>query len=213
MIDPRKLRNEARDECYRYFDTHIRKLPKNPDGSFNEFAEGYHNNDVDAFRHAYVSGVFTQEYNNRVADMFGRLNEMFPTSSSTSDLKEENMDLFNNAVGRKYGAKTRSREQLLKMIDSALKNKELIIDLDDPRKYRGAQTIKSSKDRPVVVIDQSKSGRNLLFFDTMAKTTLSNDDFVTAIQNGNYPMYLVRNMNGQLTPISKKDDLPDNNLG
>jgi hypothetical protein len=213
MIDPRKLRNDARDEGYRYFDKHIRNLPKNSDGSFNELSEGYHNNDVDAFRHAYVSGVFTQEFSERAANMFGRLNELFPTSSATSDSKEENMDLFNNAVGRKYGLKARSREQLLEMIHSALKNKELIIDLDDERKYEGAAAIKPSKDHPVIVVDQNKSGRNILFFDTVAKTTFSNDQFVAAIQNGNYPMYLVRNIHGQLTPVSKRDDLSENNLG
>jgi hypothetical protein len=181
MIDPRKLRNEARDEGYRYFDKHIRNLPKNSDGSFNELADGYHNNDVDAFRHAYVSGVFTQEFSERAADMFGRLNELFPTSSGTSDSKEENMDFFNNAVGRKYGLKARNREQLLEMIHSALKIKELIIDLDDGRKYEGAGAIKSSKDHPVVVVDQSKSGRNVLFFDTITKTTF----FQSSIRCGN----------------------------
>ena len=213
MIDPSKLRNEARDEGYRYFDKHIRNLPKNSNGSFNELAYGYHNNDVDAFRHAYVSGVFTQEFNERAADMFGRLNEIFPTSSSTSDLKEENMDLFNNAVGRKYGLKARSREQLLEMILAALKNKALILDLDDERKYEGGSAIKPSKDHPIVVIDRNKSCRNILFFDTIAQKNFSNDQFVAAIQNGNYPMYLVRNIDGDLTPVSKRDDLTENNLG
>ena len=59
MKSPRKLRNEACTESYEYFDKNIRPLEKNPDGSINERAHGLHNNDVDAFRHAYVSGVFS----------------------------------------------------------------------------------------------------------------------------------------------------------
>ena len=59
MIDLLKLRNEARVEGYRFFDQHIRNLPKNSGGSSNTFDIDYHNNDVDAFRHAYVSSVFT----------------------------------------------------------------------------------------------------------------------------------------------------------
>ena len=35
----------------------------------------FQHNDVDAFRHAYVSGVFTQEYGENAAEVFGRLNE------------------------------------------------------------------------------------------------------------------------------------------
>jgi hypothetical protein len=49
----------------------LRKLPKNQDGTINEFSEGFDDNDVDALRHAYVSGVFTQEYGELSADIFG----------------------------------------------------------------------------------------------------------------------------------------------
>jgi len=59
---PPDLMKEAQLEGYVYFDKHIRTLPKNPDGAINIYALGLADNDVDAFRHAYVSGVFTQEY-------------------------------------------------------------------------------------------------------------------------------------------------------
>jgi hypothetical protein len=120
--NPFSLRTEAKNEAYRYFDSNIRSLPKNSDGTFNEFAPGYHNNDVDAFRHAYVSGVFTQEYNANAADIFGRLNELFPTSSPTLDPAGQNMDLWNNSVGRKYGRKIEDRVKLLDQLNKALKN-------------------------------------------------------------------------------------------
>ena len=50
----------ARQEAYIYFDKNIRELPRK-EGSFDESTGEMSNNDADAFRHAYVSGVFTQE--------------------------------------------------------------------------------------------------------------------------------------------------------
>ena len=70
--------NDAKLEAYRYFDKNIRKLPKTSDGSFDETKPGFSNNDVDAFRHAYVSGVITIEYSSMTADILGRLNELVP---------------------------------------------------------------------------------------------------------------------------------------
>lgn len=56
---PDLLKNEARDEAYKYFDENIRPLKKDTSGKVDPSAEGLVDNDVDAFRHAYVSGVFT----------------------------------------------------------------------------------------------------------------------------------------------------------
>lgn len=63
--------SEAKYEAYTYFDRYIRRLPKRKDGRLNDLAPGFDDNDVDAFRHAYTSGVFTQEYSERVANLFG----------------------------------------------------------------------------------------------------------------------------------------------
>lgn len=55
---PPSLRDDAEMEGYRYFDSNIRALPKKPDGTIDDTKPGFGDNDVDAFRHAYVSGVF-----------------------------------------------------------------------------------------------------------------------------------------------------------
>jgi len=70
MKNPLSLQNEARDEAYRYFDKKIRPLPKDASGKIDPSAQSLENNDVDAFRHAFVSGVFTQEYGETAADIF-----------------------------------------------------------------------------------------------------------------------------------------------
>lgn len=114
---------EARAEAYKYFDRHIRPLPKTLDGEVNALASGLDDNDVDAFRHAYVSGVFTQEYGEQAANIFGLLNEYDPAGQFSHSMspRSRNMDLWNNRVGRKYGKKTRGRKALLKLIHEALK--------------------------------------------------------------------------------------------
>ena len=56
---PFALKDRAQAEAYEYFDRNIRALPKSSDGKINPRARGLEDNDADAFRHAYVSGVFT----------------------------------------------------------------------------------------------------------------------------------------------------------
>lgn len=57
-----QLLEECREESYQYFDKNIRPLPKNESGEFIITRKYFYDNDVDAFRHAYTSGVFTQEF-------------------------------------------------------------------------------------------------------------------------------------------------------
>ena len=61
-LNPYYLRNDLRDEAYEYFDKHISQLPKRPDETIDTANSIFADSDVDAFRHAYVSGVFTQEF-------------------------------------------------------------------------------------------------------------------------------------------------------
>ncbi len=97
------LKDDSKLEIYELIDKNIRKLPTNEDGSFNEFSNGFQDNDIDALRHAYVSGVYTMEYNEEVAEKLGRLQELVFSDSSSAHPHAENMDLWNNAIGRKYG--------------------------------------------------------------------------------------------------------------
>ena len=129
----------ARFEAYEYFNQKIRPLPKLKNGKINVNANGLDDNDIDAFRHAYVSGVFTQEYGVTAANILGLMNEfdLAGTFSNSISPRSRNMDLWNNRVGRKYGKKTKGKKTLLKLIHQALKNGELIIDLKDTREFTG----------------------------------------------------------------------------
>lgn len=210
-----KLRDEAWGEAYAYFDRHIRVLPRRADGKFNQTAPGFNDSDVDAFRHAYVSGVFTQEYGEDLANFFGLANEFTPQalySNAISPLSR-NMDLWNNRVGRKYGKKTRGRKTLLKLIHKALENGELIIDLKDSREYTGPTQLPKRMTKPIVAIRKSKKGRNEIYYDLIKKAVLTREELVGLIQQGEYKGYSVKLIRGVETPVSKRDGKRINNIG
>ncbi|MGB0453995.1 MAG: DUF6973 domain-containing protein [Bacteriovoracaceae bacterium] len=212
---PDLLSDDARDEAYRYFDKNIRPLPKKADGTIDTTAFGLSDNDVDAFRHAHVSGVLTIVYSENTADILGRLNEYRPLDlySNSRDPKSLNMDLWNNSVGRKYGKKTKDRKELLKLIHKALDNGELIIDpKNDKRIYEGASHDPVNKSKPVIVLTEDENGRNQTFLDLVRNQVLTREEFVSQIEAKNYPGYTVKQINGVPTPVSNPDGRRTNNL-
>jgi hypothetical protein len=147
--------SEATKEAYSYFDKNIHPLPKDASGQIDTMAPGFVDNDVDAFRHAYVSGVFTQEYNEQTANALGWLNE---GTSILSPFGSTNMDLWNNSVGRKLGSKAKNKEQLADLVRQALTSGELIISLDDPRKFTEAVPPPPSGEHSVIVLKKGQQG-------------------------------------------------------
>ena len=205
------LMEEARNEAHQYFNDNIRELPKNEKGEFKITKENKHlfyDNDVDAFRHAYASGIFTQVYNRRTANLLGWYNEY----KGTNPIKVQNMDLWNNSIGRKYGEKTSSRTDLAKLIENAL-DEELIIDPNDPREYKGLRHFNYDPKKPVTVIQESKTGRNEIFLDMSNGDVMDRESFVTEIESGNYPGYTLSTIDNIKTPMSKPDKVTFNNLG
>jgi hypothetical protein len=215
MYWPETLRAEVQAEVYLYIDKYYKKLPT-VDGIITGIGSEFLDNDVDALRHSYASGVFTQEYGEDLANFFGQVNEWAPGIGSSTSYSSEskNMDLWNNAVGRRYGKKTRSRLKLFKFLIKALEKGELIINPDkDPRKFKGRVFNLNSLQDKVIVIKESKKGKNLKYFDFEKLITLSRSEFISEIKMGNYPFYEIRIVKGDETPVSKKDKNIPNNLG
>lgn len=73
---------------------------------------GAHNGVYDAYRHAYVSGRFTQEYGSLVARVVGDAHEMTNPNSK----EEHAMDYHNNAVGRDIGGRTSGPNELFQSL-------------------------------------------------------------------------------------------------
>ena len=209
------LKNESEQEVYRLIDERYRKLPRRKDGSIDTSASGFHDNDIDALRHAYVSGVYTQSYGSTTAELLGRLYESAPgfgTSSANSE-RSMNMDLWNNAVGRRKGRKTKSRSKLFDELLKALEKGELITNPSDEREYTGLPYLETVPIGTVVVIGKDKKGRNLLFYDVLAGIVLSRVEFVDQIRAGKYPRYGLRVVKGVPIPVAKRDSSVQNNLG
>lgn len=121
------------------------------------------------------------------------------------------MDLWNNAVGRKYGKKTRSRLKLFKFLIKALEKGELITNPDkDPRKFKGRVFNLNSLQDKVIVIKESKKGKNLKYFDLKKMQILSREEFVSEIERGQYPKYEIRIIKGENTHVSKKNKIIPN---
>lgn len=64
----------------------------------------------------------------------------------------------------------------------------------------------------VITTNQSSTGRNLNFKDTMSGRYMTRQDFVRSIKAGNYENYHVRLINGIETPVSNPDKSKNNNL-
>jgi hypothetical protein len=188
-------------------------MPKKPDGAIDEYARGLGNNDIDALRHAFVSGVYTMEYGEATADILGRLNEFKNFSFGTKEVPSENMDLWNNSIGRFYGKKAKTRKELFELLIKALKNGELIIDLKDLRKFKGEKSIKRMPKSFVIKIKENKTGANLEFLDVRLHIVMNKDEFLESIRKGKYPGYAIRKHHTGEFPYSTRDRFSFNNLG
>jgi len=67
--------------------------------------------------------------------------------------------------------------------------------------------------RKVRVTRESDSGRNQRFFDPDRGAYMRRAEFVRAIEQGKYPDYHVRLVNGVKTPVSNPDKTKSDNLG
>jgi hypothetical protein len=65
----------------------------------------------------------------------------------------------------------------------------------------------------IKVTNETDSGRNQSFKDTVTGKEMTRAQFVQQIENGAYPNYHVREVNGVKTPVSNPDQSENNNLG
>ncbi len=64
----------------------------------------------------------------------------------------------------------------------------------------------------VTVTEESDTGRNERFHDNYNGKNMTREQFVREIENGKYPKYHVREINGIETPVSNPDGTKNNNL-
>jgi hypothetical protein len=66
--------------------------------------------------------------------------------------------------------------------------------------------------KSVVVTSESDSGRNQKFHDNKSGKDMTRAEFVEQIEEGKFPDYHVRKVNGLNTPVSNPDRSVGNNL-
>ena len=65
----------------------------------------------------------------------------------------------------------------------------------------------------IIVIKESDSGRNEKFHDNRTGKNMSRPQLVQKIEEGQYPNYHIRKIDGVKTPVSNPDKSEGNNLG
>jgi hypothetical protein len=110
-------------------------LPRNGKGKVIITKTVARNNQIDAFRHAYVSGVFAMKYGNTVAKILGNSKEIYDDIFYNQSKQEKAMDYWNNAIGRRYGVMVKSRGNLAKILKESIIKRELVVETDDYRCY------------------------------------------------------------------------------
>jgi hypothetical protein len=119
----------------------------------NAYAQGYgltgaHNGSWDAFRHAYVSAEMARVHGTFTAKILGDLYEA-QGQMSGQPWNEKNMDLWNNAAGRKIGARSESPGDTAHRVKNALDNDSLIKSPNDSRNADTGQPDPNDKDPEV----------------------------------------------------------------
>ena len=212
----KKILKEAENKAYLYIHKNIRPLPKTAEGNWDFKTGEFINNDVDAFRHAYVSGILTQLFNVAAANILGQIKELEGDMKRNQPKEQKNMDLWNNKIGREYGKVSRNKNELAKLIQEALEKGELIISVDQEKDSRQYEEDNYSSlidyDKPIIVVEENETGRNEWFLDLVKGNLLTRNQFVLEIESGNYPGYLVADINNLSTPMSKPDGVTENNL-
>ena len=89
------LKSICEKESYDLFDKYIRKLPRKSDGSYDLSSGEFYDNDVDAVRHAYASGVFTHEYGEKVTEIL----DFFAVKTETGKIVIHNLNLETPKLG------------------------------------------------------------------------------------------------------------------
>lgn len=131
ITDPRNLKRDIEQEAYRYYEQ-LSGVPlaRRPDGSFQ--SQG-HNDQIDAFRHAYTSGRVTQIALGQqwLARSFG--NDAEIGAAHPNDPYEHRMDLWNNEAGRRIGDRTSGSDALAREAFAELQRGGLVTGLADHR--------------------------------------------------------------------------------
>jgi hypothetical protein len=141
-----KKKGQLANQAYDAYEKYVGPIPVKTRSDGSTFRDT-HNSKVDAFRHAYASGIMAMEYGENIANALGQGYELKgeydnyklpdgPRKQSTEQIiKENNMDLWNNKIGRDASIGCKSREQFVSKLVESLKDGKFITNPSDTRNY------------------------------------------------------------------------------
>ena len=106
------------------------------------------NNEADAFKHTFAAADIALRYNKNISEVMGNIHELQGRITMGQSSGEENMDKWNNEIGRRIAKeiKEENRNKLIKRSElddkiaekvmEKMRNGELITNPNDTRKYR-----------------------------------------------------------------------------
>ena len=116
----------------------------------------FHNDEADAFRHAFFNALNTQSFGIELANKLGKAHEAIDDPTKREKLKNEiKMDLHNNAVGQKIGAQnpTAGPYSLAALIQKERINGNLVV-LSNPDDNQSQLIPSNAISKPLVLLDQ-----------------------------------------------------------
>ncbi len=132
------------------------------------------NNEADAFKHTFMQAILSMRYGENVSHALGNKHEMDGRRNG-QDPREENMDLWNNEIGRKIAKEIKSeikgkessysKEQIddiiAEKVVQRMRKGELITHPSDPRKYKSPKQKFDEEIRAKYRALKEKSNRKL----------------------------------------------------
>lgn len=84
--------------------------------------------EIDAFRHAYMQAHMTIEYGKDIAKVIGDIYEKWGDYTESQNAKQRNMDLWNNEIGRQIGEEIKKETSHLQDLTTQKMYEDMIAD-------------------------------------------------------------------------------------
>ncbi len=152
------------------------------------------NNEADAFKHAFMQAIGVQRYNVPIAAGLAKLHELYGRVNKGQPKAEENMDNWNNRVGRAIGLELREmlkndpgvkKDRYIKnlaaeLVMQKMREGKLITSPDDPRKFIAHPLINNITNKLTNTLQNAIAPLNdgKTFFTTKVIDNMTNEEFL-----------------------------------
>ena len=105
--------------------------------------------EIDAFRHAYMQAHMTIEYGKDIAKVIGNIYEKWGDYTESQNAKQRNMDLWNNEIGRQIGEEIKNETSHLPDLTTQKMYEDMIAEKIYQRIQNGDMITEPQKDKRI----------------------------------------------------------------